>query len=680
MFQPRSATLLRDDAVAGDIVEDEDKENDPSTSDPITMRRPPPFAVPSGPPPPVAVPPAIHHQATSSAMVPVNEVSDIVNAAIAGDPPRPSAAIKGGAAAAMASIADVVRRAVTDARREGASIGASETRLALQRSTAKAQESAAAAVRAAEESQRVAEEKARAAEERRKVLEIESNTKSKQLSKQLEEKQGDLGDKLKTLQARADAATNEATALRAELKREKEKNESIRNTAEKNDATEARFKALTVESKRAREEAKKLKFEMDSRVEFETKQVQRELANERARSAKELAWFQSEMREMTASCDAAVAAAREEAFSAAKTAAQETARLRAEFAECRELISRASSAVSARHRKALMTVMKKESWTRDEMEQLRNELEQERDARLKLKGAQFEKTSELDEALRTVQKLKVERDDADRAKVAAEAKASLIDDAFRARDDAMSTAISAKMEKDAADAAAKSAAQEVEAAWAAAATAEAEMAEEHKRALGEEGAKVYRVVRNDLRALRRRYFVRMGRDASGAEIDLEDCDLDNDGVDMGRVRKRLGIEGLVSAMVGFKRRGETDADAFGDVGLRKELRRMEECLLLTLTGDVENSANDESEETPARDVPQVCESPEVVKNKRSSRTTIADFKADRKAARERGGGNVKPERVEENVAEEQGRKGCMRELTSSDEDVLGLLAGVTLGR
>ena len=680
MFQPRSATLLRDDAVAGDIVEDEDKENDPSTSDPITMRRPPPFAVPSGPPPPVAVPPAIHHQATSSAMVPVNEVSDIVNAAIAGDPPRPSAAIKGGAAAAMASIADVVRRAVTDARREGASIGASETRLALQRSTAKAQKSAAAAVRAAEESQRVAEEKARAAEERRKVLEIESNTKSKQLSKQLEEKQGDLGDKLKTLQARADAATNEATALRAELKREKEKNESIRNTAEKNDATEARFKALTVESKRAREEAKKLKFEMDSRVEFETKQVQRELANERARSAKELAWFQSEMREMTASCDAAVAAAREEAFSAAKTAAQETARLRAEFAECRELISRASSAVSARHRKALMTVMKKESWTRDEMEQLRNELEQERDARLKLKGAQFEKTSELDEALRTVQKLKVERDDADRAKVAAEAKASLIDDAFRARDDAMSTAMSAKMEKDAADAAAKSAAQEVEAAWAAAATAEAEMAEEHKRALGEEGAKVYRVVRNDLRALRRRYFVRMGRDASGAEIDLEDCDLDNDGVDMGRVRKRLGIEGLVSAMVGFKRRGETDADAFGDVGLRKELRRMEECLLLTLTGDVENSANDESEETPARDVPQVCESPEVVKNKRSSRTTIADFKADRKAARERGGGNVKPERVEENVAEEQGRKGCMRELTSSDEDVLGLLAGVTLGR
>ena len=336
--------------------------------------------------------------------------------------------------------------------------------------------------------------------------------------------------------------------------------------------------------------------------------------------------------------------------------------------------------MSARHRKALMTVMKKESWTRDEMEQLRNELEQERDARLKLKGAQFEKTSELDEALRTVQKLKVERDDADRAKVAAEAKASLIDDAFRARDDAMSTAMSAKMEKDAADAAAKSAAQEVEAAWAAAATAEAEMAEDHKRALGEEGAKVYRVVRNDLRALRRRYFVRMGRDASGAEIDLEDCDLDNDGVDMGRVRKRLGIEGLVSAMVGFKRRGETDADAFGDVGLRKELRRMEECLLLTLTGDVENSANDESEETPARDVPQVCESPEAVKNKRSSRTAIADFKADRKAARERGGGNVKPERVEENVAEEQGRKGCMRELTSSDEDVLGLLAGVTLGR
>ena len=198
--------------VDGGIVENEDKENDPSSSDTATMRRPPPFTVPSGPPPPLAALPSHQPASTSSAMVPVGDVSDIVGAAIAGDPSRPSAAIKGAAAAAMASIADVVRRAVTDARREGASIGASETRLALQRSTAKAQESAAAAVRAAEESQRIAEEKARAAEERRKVLEIESNTKSKQLSKQLEEKQGDLGEKVRTFRARADAATNEATA------------------------------------------------------------------------------------------------------------------------------------------------------------------------------------------------------------------------------------------------------------------------------------------------------------------------------------------------------------------------------------------------------------------------------------------------------------------------------------
>ena len=677
---------MRDDVVDGGIVENEDKENDPSSSDTATMRRPPPFTVPSGPPPPLAALPSHHPASTSSAMVPVGDVSDIVGAAIAGDPSRPSAAIKGAAAAAMASIADVVRRAVTDARREGASIGASETRLALQRSTAKAQESAAAAVRAAEESQRIAEEKARAAEERRKVLEIESNTKSKQLSRQLEEKQGDLGEKARILRARADAATNEATALRAELKREKEKNEAIKNAAEKNDATEARLKALTVEAKRAKEEAKKLKTEMDSRVGFETKQVQRELANERARSAKELAWFQSEMREMSAACDAAMAAAREEAFLAARTAAEETALLRAEFAECRELVSRASCAVSTRHRKSLMTVMKKESWTRDEMEQLRNELEQERQARLKLKAAQFEKTSELAEALKTVEKLKAERDEADRAKVAAEAKASLVDDAFRSRDDAMSMATSARLEMDAATAAAKSAAQEVEAAWAAAATAEAEMAEEHKRALGEESAKVYRVVRNDLRALRRRYFVRMGKDTSGAEIDVEDCDDDNDGVDMGRARKRLGIEGLVSAMMDFKRRGEVDADAFGDMGLRKELRRMEECLLLALTGDLENGANEEIEETQAKEAPQVCESPDVVKSKRSSRSAIADFKADRKAARERGGGVRKissmheQEREDEKVSEDKGRTGCMRELTSSDEDVLGLLAGVTLGR
>ena len=144
------------------------------------------------------------------------------------------------------------------------------------------------------------------------------------MSKQLEEKQ-EISGQGEDTRRRADAATNEATALRAELKREKEKNEAIKNAAEKNDATEARLKALTVEAKRAKEEAKKLKTEMDSRVEFETKQVQRELANERARSAKELAWFQSEMREMSAACDAAVAAAREEAFLAARTAAEETA-------------------------------------------------------------------------------------------------------------------------------------------------------------------------------------------------------------------------------------------------------------------------------------------------------------------------------------------------------------------
>ena len=115
------------------------------------------------------------------------------------------------------------------------------------------------------------------------------------------------------------------------------------------------------------------------------------------------------------------------------------------------------------------------------------------------------------------------------------------------------------------------------------------------------------------------------------------------------------------------------------------MRRMEECLLRA-TGDLENGANEEIEETQAKEAPQVCESPDVVKSKRSSRFAIADFKADRKAARERGGGVRKissmheQEREDEKVSEDKGRTGCMRELTSSDEDVLGLLAGVTLGR
>ena len=113
---------------------------------------------------------------------------------------------------------------------------------------------------------------------------------------------------------------------------------------------------------------------------------------------------------------------------------------------------------------------------------------------------------------------------------------------------------------------------------------------------------------------------------------------------------------------------------------------MEECLLLALTGDLENGANEEIEEIQAKEAPQVCESPDVVKSKRSSRSAIADFKADRKAARERWGGVRKissmheRDREDEKVSEDTGRTGCMRELTSSDEDVLGLLAGVTLGR
>ena len=133
-------------------------------------------------------------------------------------------------------------------------------------------------------------------------------------------------------------------------------------------------------------------------------------------------------------------------------------------------------------------------------------------------------------------------------------------------------------------------------------------------------------------------------------------------------------------MMDFKRRGEVDADAFGDMGLRKELRRMEEVLLRSPV-TWKTARTRRSRRLKSKEAPQVCESPDVVKSKRSSRSAIADFKADRKAAARTWGGVRKissmhaREREDEKVSEGKGRTGCMRELTTSDEDVSAALRG-----
>lgn len=123
--------------------------------------------------------------------------------------------------------------------------GAGEARQALLRSSSKAEKTAAAAVRGAEERQRAAEE--------------ELSSKTRALSKQLEDTKADLEAKNKLLKARANAAVNEATALRAELKKERERTEAAEKgeawAKQGHDKEMARLKGLVVEAKHAREEA-----------------------------------------------------------------------------------------------------------------------------------------------------------------------------------------------------------------------------------------------------------------------------------------------------------------------------------------------------------------------------------------------------------------------------------------
>ena len=120
-----------------------------------------------------------------------------------------------------------------------------------------------------------------------------------------------------------------------------------------------------------------------------------------------------------------------------------------------------------------------------------------------------------------------------------------------------------------ASSASKAAEADAAAAWRAAAEAEAEVeaaAERRVRALAE-----------SIRSTRRRYFA----DGRGGAA-------------------RLDVEGLVEAMLDFKRR---DADG-GDDDARRELRALEECVLMTLS-----HANAPGAGAGADAGPEPCESP-----------------------------------------------------------------------
>jgi|AntAceMinimDraft_1070359.scaffolds.fasta_scaffold04778_4 hypothetical protein len=147
-------------------------------------------------------------------------------------------------------------------------------------------------------------------------------------------------------------------------------------------------------------------------------------------------------------------------------------------------------------------------------------------------------------------------------------------------------------------------------------------AELFRAAAEEKAAAAYSGVRDDLRALRRRYFKRGGERGAPPVSGGERCVGGDDEVDgassededggsggMGRVDRRLDLQGLVSAMLSFKRASDEDPAAATVDGMlsssllpssipsgaaagtaaaaaQRELRLMEECLLLMLAGDL----------------------------------------------------------------------------------------------
>ena len=435
-------------------------------------------------------------------LVPVSEVAALVAAAIAGEPPRLLGTAKGAAAAALASVSETVRRAVTDARREGAGMGASEARLALQRSSAKAERAARAAVEAAEETARAAEEKRRTAEERRRAAEEALAAKSRGFGKRMDETKEALSERCRALKARADAAVNETAATRAELKRERERAEAAAKAA-----AEATYKENLA---KARAEANRLREEAN-RLREDARRDASNAASERRRADVERANVVDAFEESRRHAAESFACLREEATRAAADAASDAAEMRREFDETRKMLSEASSAVAARHRAQLRAGLRREAALRERLANVEKEFrekereeerEKEREKEQEKEREEVEKALEEELARRTAAEAKFAKYD-DSLVVARRER----DDARRERDAASEVTSTLRMELACASSATKAAEAEAAAAWRAAAEAEADVeaaAERRARALAE-----------TIRSTRRRYFA----DGRGAPRD-----------------------------------------------------------------------------------------------------------------------------------------------------------------
>ena len=465
-----------------------------ATSVPFVHPAPLPFA--SAPRPSAAA-------GSSQGLVAVSEVSELVASAIAGDPPRAISSAKGASADALAAVSELVRRAVTDARREGASMGATEARLALQRGASKAEKSAAAAVRAAEESARAAEEKRRVAEERRRVAEEALAGRGKTAAlRDAQRTEGEAAEKMRALKARAEAASNEAAATRAELKRERQRADD----AEAKVSDALRDAKGVASDKKAladlRAETKRLDAEKRA-LERSLAETEAALRAERTRGEAERRWFEEATLQTRSACEAAVRAVADAARATLATHSRDAlGAARDEFRETKALMSAARSAVAARHRARIGVGLEREAKRREENASLRalaDRFEAEAEA-LKRRTVDAERLASAaeHEALVRAKRLDAEATRLEREKTA---------EARRERDAAREALATARLEAAAATEAAATADVEAEAAWSALAEAEEAARKEGERVKAHAEAacaEAARRVEAEARALRER--------------------------------------------------------------------------------------------------------------------------------------------------------------------------------
>jgi hypothetical protein len=514
---------------------------------------------------------------------------------VAGEPPRALVSAKGATAAAMASVSETVRRAVTDARREGATMGASEARLALQRASSKAERAAVAAKEAAEASAAEADERRERAEEKRRIAEkrLESYERATELEKRRSDREAKtttsrqtlepfddgaefsrLREKNKNLRARTSAMATELATLRTAAAREKERADALElRLAKREVSRDAEIGRAKREERAALERV--LHCEKQIAAATET------LASERASARDAKSAYEVILRETRACAARALEALREDARLLASDARDGARAVAADFLDARRLIAETSSAIAAGTRRRLASGSRRaEAAEKRVLELDVSALDAERRAWnaenrasvAEAKLAESHRSAALeraaaDEAAAKLAALTVRCEEDRRANVTA----------TRQRDDALESALkaaeSARKEASSASRSARVAEAEAESAWKAAAEAEREIEISASRRREADA----RGFASRIRALRVRYFHETSDHESRP------------------IKARLDVRGLVEAMIDFKRRRDEarraerrerfSSEELAETAAKTELEKMEECVLVTLSGD-----------------------------------------------------------------------------------------------